>query len=282
MRTLCARLNCRQITLTSSRYCRLHDIRWRKQRAEQLRTNTGRPATPAELVKLFRGEAKRVWTRAPWWPAMTIWFVPALEVRFIEDCRRAGLSPSTTAPFVLNTLRWAWRRSRLNYDDVLSWERALAAARKRQAKIGPPPDYYCYEPASDTPPDDVRIKQVHRRLNAAELAKTRPPVDRTSKSRARKAHGRRFQAPASFDAAAFLTEHWSSTFGPLFEAHHLDPGEVDGELGRRMAVLWHAVLVDQARLGAGICGVAYERWMRLLRQIRQDQDQGTGHYLRRP
>ena len=89
------------------------------------------------------------------------------------------------------------------------------------------------------------------------------------------------QAPASFDWRAFLAEHWSSTFGPLFAAHHLDTAEVDSEVGRRLAVTWRAVLDEQAQLGDGACGVAHGRWMALLRQIKDDQDQGTGHYLRR-
>jgi hypothetical protein len=42
------------------------------------------------------------------------------------------------------------------------------------------------------------------------------------------------------------------------------------------------VLDEQAQLGDGACGVAHGRWMALLRQIREDRDQGTGRYLLRP
>ncbi len=224
---------------------------------------------------------KSLWLRAPWFPVMTIWLAPKLEVTFTEDCQRAGLSPSRTAPVCLDTLRWAWRRSMLNYNDDPGWQRALAAARKRQAKIGPPPEGYTYTPSVDTPPTDPRIKAVFQRLNAFQLARTRPPVDRTTKSKARKAHSHRFRAPASFDWSAFLAQHWLGIFGPLFKAHHLDPSEVDGELGRRLAVSWRAVLDEQAQLGEGVCGAAFENWMALLRQIQQDQDQGTWRFPRR-
>ena len=169
----------------------------------------------------------------------------------------------------------------LNYNDDPGWRRALAAARKRQAKIGPPPEGYTYTPPADTQPTDPRIKAVLQRLNAFQRAQTRPPVDRTTKAKARKAHSHRFRAPASFDWHAFLAEHWSSTFGPLFAAHHLDPSEVDGELGRRLAVTWRAVLVEQAQLGEGTCGPAFSRWIALQREIQQDRDQGTWHYRRR-
>ena len=177
-----------------------------------------------------------------------------LEAAFVEDCRRAGLCLSRTAPVCLDTLRWGWRRSVLNYNDDPGWRRALAAARKRQAKIGPPPEDYIYTPPADTPPTNSRIRAVLQRLNAFQRAQTRPPVDRTTKAKARKAHSHRFRAPASFDWHAFLAEHWSSTFGPLFAAHQLDPSEVDGELGRRLAVTWRAVLDEQAQLGQGVCG----------------------------
>nr|UXE45527.1 hypothetical protein Hi04_10k_c4997_00011 [uncultured bacterium] len=281
LRKLCARANCRGIALKSSRYCRHHDFHWRRKRLAELRTYTGRPATPAELAKLYRANSKSLWQRAPWFPTLTIWLAPRLEATFAEDCKRAGLSLSSTAPVCLNTLRWAWRRSVLNYNDDLGWQRALAAARKRQAKIGPPPDDYNYEPPADTPPTDPHIKAVFHRLNALQLARTRPPVDRTTKSKARKAHSHRFRAPASFDWSAFLAERWREVFGPLFKAHQLDPSEADGELGRRLAVTWRAVLDEQVQLGEGVCGAAHSRWMALLREIRQDQNDGTNHYLRR-
>jgi hypothetical protein len=260
-------VNCRDIALKSSLYCRHHDYRWRCKRLAQLRAGTARPATLAELAKLFRANTKSLWERAPWYPTLTIWLAPRLEATFVEDCKRAGLSLSRTAPVCLDTLRWAWRRSVLNYNDDPGWQRALAAARKRQAKIGEPPDDYNYIPSSDTPPTDPHITVVFQRLNAFQLAQTRPPVDRTTKSKARKAHSHRFRAPVSFDWRAFLAEHWLGFFGPLFKTLHLDPSEVDGELGRRLAVSWRAVLDEQAQLGEGVCGVAFENWLALLRQI---------------
>ncbi len=237
----------------------------------------------AESVKLFRANVQRLWRKAPWLPLTTIWLSSPLEQRFAEDCRRAGFDLAEISPFVANTLRWVWKRSVLDRRDDAAWQRALAAARKRQAKIGPPPpEDYSDTPPADTPPTDPRIRVVLRRLNATELARTRPPVDRQTKCKARKAHSHRFRAPVSFDWQAFLAEHWSSTFGPLVAAHHLDPAAVEGELGRRLAVTWHAVLDEQAQLGEGACGAAHGRWMALLRQIKDDRDQDTGHYLRRP
>jgi hypothetical protein len=249
---------------------------------EQLRKGIGKPPTPTELIRLYRTNMKRIWDRSAWWPGQTLWFCPAIEADFVEGCRRAGLDPTQTAPLVANTLRWGWKRTQLDRRDDPGWQRALAAARKRQAKIGPPAEDYVYTPPEDTPPTDPRIKAVFQRLNAFQLAQTRPPVDRTTKAKARKAHSHRFRAPVSFDWSAFLTAHWSATFGPLFAAHHLDPAEVDGELGRRLAVTWQNVLAEQVKLGDGACGAAYGHWMALLRQIRQDKEQGTKHYLRRP
>jgi hypothetical protein len=83
----------------------------------ELRTGKGKPATPAELARLHRANMKRIWERAPWWPGATIWLCPDLEAAFAEDCRRAGLDPAGTAPVILNTLRWCWRRSVLDRDD---------------------------------------------------------------------------------------------------------------------------------------------------------------------
>jgi hypothetical protein len=257
----------------------VHDVHRQRRRLVELRNGTGRPPTRAELTKLFRANAKSLWLRAPWFPALTIWLSPALEARFTEDCCRAGLPPERTAPVIMNTLRWAWRRSVLNYRDDDGWQRSLAAARKRQARIGPPREDYVYAPPEGTPPTDPRIKVILRRMH---LAQGTSPVgrDRTTKSKARKAHGHRFRAPASFDWRGFLAEHWLSTFRSLFAAHHIDTAEVDGELGRRLAVAWHAVLDEREQLD-GAAGAAFRSWMALLRQIKQDQDQGTNHYLRR-
>ena len=115
LRQRCARVNCRQITLKFSLYCRHHDVHWRRRRLAQLRTGTGLPPTPAELAKLYRANAKNLWQRAPWFSTLTIWLAPKLEADFVEDCMRASLAPSRTAPVCLNTLRWGRRRSVLNY-----------------------------------------------------------------------------------------------------------------------------------------------------------------------
>jgi hypothetical protein len=104
LRKLCARVNCRQIALKSSLYCRHHDVHWRRKRLAQL--------VAARTLVCRRDDL----ARAP------------PEATFIEDCRRAGLSPSRTALVCLDTLRWAWRRSVLNYHDDPGWQRALAAA----------------------------------------------------------------------------------------------------------------------------------------------------------
>jgi hypothetical protein len=136
LRKLCTRVNCRGITLKGSSFCRHHDVTWRRQRLEQLRRGTGKPATPMELARLFRANAKNLWTRAPWWPALTIWLHPSLEATFAEDCRRAGLEPAETAPPVLDTLRWGWRRSVLDRDD----DPRLVFARPRRSAQTPGAD----------------------------------------------------------------------------------------------------------------------------------------------
>ena len=61
----------------------------------ELRTNTGRPMTPAESIRLYRADAKSLWQRAPWFPAMTIWLAPKLEV---DLCRRLPASGPVPVP----------------------------------------------------------------------------------------------------------------------------------------------------------------------------------------
>src|SRR5215472_4772271 len=73
LRKVCARANCRGTPLRFSLYCRHHDFVWKRRRLAQLRAGTGRPATPAELTKLYRADTKSMWRRAPWFPATTIW-----------------------------------------------------------------------------------------------------------------------------------------------------------------------------------------------------------------
>jgi hypothetical protein len=146
--------------------------------------------------------------------------------------------------------------------------RALAAARKHQARIGPAPEDYAYASPSAEPPDDPRIKQVTRRATATELAAQTSPVDndRTSKAKQRRRRARERQAPVKFDAPAFLAEHWASIFAPLFKQLRLDPADVDTPIGARLAVAYHAVLEEQERLD-GASGPAAKRWVALLRQL---------------
>jgi hypothetical protein len=235
----------------------------------QLRKGTGKPPTPTELTRLYWANMKRIWDRAPWWPGQTIWFSSVLEADFIEDCRRAGLDPAVTAPVILNTLRWVWKRSVLDRNDDPGWQRALIAAKNRQARIGPAPEGYAYSPPPFTPPDDLRIKAVHRRATAFELASQTSPVgrDRTSKAKARRRRSRERLAPAKFDTAAFIGEHWSSTFAPVFKSLRLEPTEIDGPIGHQLALAWRAVLDEQARLGGQSYGPARKRWQALLREL---------------
>jgi hypothetical protein len=235
----------------------------------ELRTGTGKPPTAADLIKLFRANTKRTWTRAPWWPGATIWLSPDLEAAFAEDCRRAGLNLTEIAPVAQNTLRWVWKRAVLDHNDDPGWQRALAAARKRQARIGPVPENYIYQPPPEVPPDDPRIKQVHRRATAYELAAHISPVnrDRTSKAKARRRRSHERQAPTKFDAPEFIGEHWQAVFHPLFKRLHLGDGDVDGPIGARLAVAYNAVIVEQEQLD-GASGPAIKRWVALLRELK--------------
>jgi hypothetical protein len=235
---------------------------------EQLRKGNGKPPTLAELTRLYRANMKRIWERAPWWPGATIWLGPDLEADFAEDCRRAGLDLAEIAPVVANTLRWAWRRSVLDRDDDAGWQRAVAAARKRQARIGPAPEGYGYQPPPEMPPDDPRIKGVHRRATAYELAQQTTPVgrDRGTKAKARRMRSRERLAPAKFDTAAFIGEHWQTVFRPLFKRLRFDDTDVDGPVGARLALAYHAVLAEQERLD-GAYGSAARRWVALLREL---------------
>ncbi len=211
---------------------------------------------------------KRIWDRAPWWPGQTIWLAPHLEADFVEDCRRAGLDLEETAPVLTNTLRWRWRLSILDRRDDEGWRKAITAALKRQARIDPPLEGYIYQSPPATPPDDLRIKQVHRRATGYELAAQTGPVDRSTKAKQRRQRSRERQAPAKFDASAFLAQHWPTVFGSLFKSLHLDPNEVDSPIGHRLALAWHAVITEQVRLGYDTYGPARKAWHALLRELR--------------
>jgi hypothetical protein len=228
----------------------------------------GKPPTPAETRRLYRADLKRIWARSPWWGAVTIWFAPPIEAVFIEDIRRAGVSLSATAPVIANNLRWSWRRSRLNRDEPEGWRRAVVAALKRQAKIGEPPDSYIYEPSSRTPPSDPRIKLVTRRASAFEPARTRPVVDRATRTKQHRQKLAVPKTPPGFDWQEFLQRHWLDVFRPLWRAYRLDDQDVDGEVGRVLAIAYKDKL-DEQNAGDGTVGPASRRWDQLLRDLRQ-------------
>jgi hypothetical protein len=252
--------------MRGTQFCWGHDVGRRQKRATELREGRGKPPTPAEAAKLFRADLKRIWTRSPWHPAATIWLGPRLEAEFIEACRRAGLTPETTAPSVLNTLCWGWRRSRLNHDDVEGWGRAVANARKKLAKIGPPPDGYAYQPPSGRPPTDPRIKVVEHAAGAFEPARTHPVLDRSTSCKLRRRQRAIEQAepPPGFDPHAFVLEH-RDIFGPLLVAHGLDP---DGDETRALALAYGLARAEQGRMARTV-GPAQKRWHALLRRLAQ-------------
>jgi hypothetical protein len=215
----------------------------------------------AESIRLFRADLKTLWNKCPWWPAETIWFAPRIETDFTAGCRRAGLSLSETAPVVLNNLRWAWRRHELNHDDIPGWQRALATARKRQEKIGLPPNDYVHRPPDRTPPTDPRIKVVTRRAGAFEPAARNPVVDRATRSMRRRRKTSVPETPRGFDWRQFLQDHWLDVFSSLWRSHGLDGGDVDGEIGRLLAVTYKTVLDSQPD--------AIRSWNELLRGLGQ-------------
>lgn len=207
-----------------------------------------------------------MWQRAPWWPGSTIWLSPPLEAAFAEDCRRGSIAADTTAPVVLNTLRWVWKRALLDRRDAEGRQRGLVAARKHQTQIGSAPDGYAYQPPSDMPPDDPRIKQVRRRATAFELA-AQTYGDRSTKAKARRRRSCERQGPAKFDTAAFIAEHWQEVFAPLAKRFRLGDADIDGPIGARLAATYHAVLAEQEQLD-GAVGPAFKRWQALLRELK--------------
>jgi hypothetical protein len=169
---------------------------------------------------------------------------------------------------VLNTLRWAWRRSVLNHDDDPGWRRALAAAHKRQAKIGAPPDGYMHEPPPLTPPLDRRIKAVKRQATAFEAARVNPVTDRATRTKQRREKLAVPKTPQGFDWQQFFQRHWLDVFRPLWRTYRLDNQDVDGEVGRVLAIAYRDKLDEQDATG-GVVGPASRRWDQLLRQLRQ-------------
>jgi hypothetical protein len=177
---------------------------------------------------------------------------------------------NTLAPPVANTLRWSYRRNLLNHSDALGWERSIANARRKMARIGAPPPGYAYQPPPDEPPTDIRIKLVTRRAGPHEPAAANPVVDRSTRTKEQRQRLKPFTAPSDFDWRAFLSTHWLTLFGPLFRAHQLDLAEAatEGGPGQRLAVAWYAVLRERLRRGSdGSIGPDEERWYRLLQTL---------------
>jgi hypothetical protein len=104
---------------------------------------------------------------------------------------------------------------------------------------------------------------VTRRATAYELALQTGPIDRITKAKARRRRSRERQAPAKFDPAVFLAQHWPTVFNPLFKQLRID---ADAPIGARLAVAYHAVLEEQERLD-GASGPAAKRWVELLREL---------------
>jgi hypothetical protein len=146
----------------------------------------------------------------------------------------------------------------LNHLDPEGWQRALAAAKQRQAKIGPPPDGYAYAPPIATPPTDPRIKAVTHRATAYEPARVNPVVDRATRTKQRRQKMTTPKTPANFDWSAFLTHHWQDVFRHLWRTYRLDDQDIDGELGRVLAIAYRDKLDGQSA-----------RWDHVLRQLRQ-------------
>jgi hypothetical protein len=169
---------------------------------------------------------------------------------------------------VANTLRWRWRRSRLNHDDPEGWQRALAAAKKRAAKIGEPPDGYAYEPPSPTPPNDPRIKRVERRASAFEAASRNPVTDRSTRTKQRRQKMIAPKTPQNFDWKLFFSHHWRDTFWYLWKAYGLSDADAAGDLARVVAVTYRDKL-DEQNTNGGTIGQASRRWDQLLRDLRQ-------------
>ena len=130
------------------------------------------------------------------------------------------------------------------------------------------PEGYVYSPPSAEPPGDPKIKAIYRRATATELAPQTSPVDRdrTSKSKARRQRSRERQAPAKFDAAAFLAQHWQAVFGPLFKRLRLGDADIDGPIGARLA----SPITPSSPSKSGsmaASGPAAKRWVGLLREL---------------
>src|SRR5215472_10185227 len=98
-----------------------------------------------------------------------------------------------------------------------------------------------------------RIKCVTRRSSAFEPARTNPVVDRTTRTKHRRQQLTTPKTPEGFDWRAFFQHHWCEMFRWIWRTHHLDNQDVDGEVGRILAVAYKAKL-DEQSAGDGTVG----------------------------
>jgi hypothetical protein len=271
-RVRCAHGTCRRIPVKGSDKCGTHDLAWRRRRREALLSGKSRrPGTQHENIQLFRANVEASWHAQPWQPDLrTIWLEPRIEAVFAHAVHEAGLTLTALPPPIANTLRWAYRRSRLNHTDMAGWLCAVAHGRRKAAKIGTAPVHFVYQPPPVEMPTDSRIKVITRKAGPHEPAGANPAVGRATRTQQRRQRLKLFTAPPDFDWRTFLSEHWHSLFGPLFRAHRLDLAEAAtaGGLGQRLAVGWDAVLRERERRGQhGSVGPDEERWYRLLQTL---------------
>jgi hypothetical protein len=76
------------------------------------------------------------------------------------------------------------------------------------------------------------------------------------------------KTPPGFDWQSFFQAHWLDVFQPLWRTNRLDDQDVDGEVGRVLAIAYKAKL-DEQHAGDGTAGPASKRWDQLLRQLGQ-------------
>jgi hypothetical protein len=274
-RVRCAHGTCRSIPVKGSDKCAAHDLAWRKRRRQQLLSGKlRRPGTPRENRQIFRADVKGSWHAQPWQADLrTIWLTPAIETNFAYAVHQSGLALAGLPPQVVDTLRWAYWRTRLNRTDMDGWQRALNHARRKMAKIGPAPSAYVYRPPPVETPTDPRIKVITRKAGPHEPARVNAAVDRASRTERQRQRLQPVTSTPGFNWQQFLSQHWSSIFGPLFQAHRIDLAEAMSEhgTGYRLAVSWHQVLREREqrkqRGQDGSVGAAEERWHALLRDL---------------
>jgi hypothetical protein len=106
------------------------------------------------------------------------------------------------------------------------------------------------------------------RASAFEPARTKPVVDGATKSKQRRQKLVAPNTPANFDWRQFLQQHWQDAFRPLWRAYRLNDQDVDGEVGRVLAITYKDKL-DELSARDGAVGAVSRRWDQLLRQLGQ-------------